>query len=211
NRDYADSDNSRGANNRWFGLDLSYDWGYVNPQLNGNIAGERWRSKGDGHQRSYGFGYDDANRFLFADFNQYSSNVWDRTAGLDFSATMGDGATPSTAYDANGNQLQNVYDTANNAATTLDDFRTDSLSPYFTSKPLTAVDYHYDANGNLTRDLNKDIGSSTADGIVYNHLNLPWQITFRSKTGTKGTITYTYDAAGNKLKKTTLDSAGNLQ
>jgi len=93
----------------------------------------------------------------------------------------------------------------------LGDFRTDSLSPYFTSKPLSAVDYHYDVNGNLTRDLNKDIGSSTADGIIYNHLNLPWQITFRSKTGTKGTITYIYDAAGNKLKKTTLDSAGNLQ
>ena len=85
-----------------------------------------------------------------------------------------------------------------------------SLSPYFTSKPLTAVDYHYDVNGNLTRDLNKDIGSATADGIVYNHLDLPWQITFRSATGTKGTITYIYDAAGNKLKKTTLDSAGNL-
>jgi len=243
NRDYANNDNSPAANNRWFGLDLSYDWGYDNNQLNGNIAGERWRSKGDGHQRSYGFGYDDANRFLFADFNQYSSNGWDKSAGIDFSATMGDGGTPSTAYDANGNilsmkqmgllqqgagssqpidqlrytynansnQLQNVYDTANKAATTLGDFRTDSLSPYFTSKPLTAVDYHYDANGNLTRDLNKDIGSSTADGIVYNHLNLPWQITFRSKTGTKGTITYTYDAAGNKLKKTTLDSAGSLQ
>lgn len=243
NRDYANNDNSHGGNNRWFGMDLSYDWGYGTNQLNGDIAGERWRSKGDGQQRSYGFGYDDANRFLFADFNQYSSNGWDKSAGIDFSTIMGDGATPSTAYDANGNirsmkqmgllqpgagssqpidqlrytygnnsnQLLNVYDTANNAATTLGDFRTDSLSPYFTSKPLSAVDYNYDANGNLTRDLNKDIGGSTADGIVYNHLNLPWQITFRSKTGTKGTITYIYDATGNKLKKTTLDSAGNLQ
>lgn len=243
NRDYANNDNSHSANNRWFGMDLSYDWGYGTNQLNGNIAGEKWRSKGDGQQRSYGFGYDDANRFLFADFNQYSGSGWDKSAGLDFSASMGDGATASTAYDANGNilsmkqmgllqqgagssqpidqlrytynansnQLQNVFDTANNAATTLGDFRTDSLSPYFTSKPLTAVDYHYDANGNLTRDLNKDIGSSIADGILYNHLNLPWQITFRSKRGTKGTITYIYDAAGNKLKKTTLDSAGNLQ
>jgi RHS repeat-associated protein len=60
-------------------------------------------------------------------------------------------------------------------------------------------------------DLNKDIGSQTASGIIYNHLNLPWQISFRSATGTKGTITYIYDAAGNKLKKTALDSAGNLE
>jgi RHS repeat-associated protein len=33
----------------------------------------------------------------------------------------------------------------------------------------------------------------------------------RSATGTKGTITYLYDAAGNKLKKRTVDSAGNIQ
>ncbi len=37
---------------------------------------------------------------------------------------------------------------------------------------------------------------------MYNHLNLPSVITV---TG-KGTITYTYDAAGNKLKKTTVDN-----
>ncbi len=53
-------------------------------------------------------------------------------------------------------------------------------------------DYSYDVNGNLTLDKNKSISS-----ITYNHLNLPQVITV---TG-KGTITYTYDAAGNKLKK----------
>ena len=98
-----------------------------------------------------------------------------------------------------------------NPSTTLGDFRTSALSPYATGKTAAALDYHYDVNGNLTRDLNKDIGSLTTDGIVYNHLNLPWQITFRSATGTKGTITYIYDATGNKLKKTTIDSAGNLE
>jgi hypothetical protein len=243
NRDYANNDNTRGANNRWFGMDLSYDWGYNDNQLNGNIAGERWRSKGDGQQRSYGFGYNKANMFMHGDFSQFDGSAWDNSQGIDFSVVMGDGQTPTTAYDPNGNilsmdqkglltpgagssqsidqlrytyntnsnQLENVYDTANNAATTLGDFRTDSLSPYFTSKPLTAVDYRYDANGNLTTDLNKDIGSSTINGIIYNHLNLPWQVTFRSKTGNKGTITYIYDAAGNKLKKTTNDSVANLQ
>ena len=42
-------------------------------------------------------------------------------------------------------------------------------------------------------------------------MNLPWQVKVRGATGTKGTITYIYDAAGNKLKKTTIDSAGNIQ
>ncbi|HEY4062743.1 MAG TPA: RHS repeat-associated core domain-containing protein, partial [Puia sp.] len=90
-------------------------------------------------------------------------------------------------------------------------FRTSALSPYNTGKTTTAIDYVYDPNGNLTRDLNKDIGSQTTDGIIYNHLNLPWQVKVRSATGTKGTITYIYDATGNKLKKTTLDSAGSIQ
>ncbi|GGA92035.1 DUF6443 domain-containing protein [Puia dinghuensis] len=239
NRDYANKDNSPAANNRWFGMDLSYDWGFATNQLNGNIAGNKWRSKGDGQQRAYGFGYDPANRLLFADFNQYGSN-WDKSAGVDFSSTMGDGVNAGTAYDENGNilgmkqmawqlggsqpidrlaytymtntnKLQNVIDTANNPQTTLGDFRTSSLSPYSSGKTASAVDYTYDPNGNLTRDLNKDIGSQTADGIIYNHLNLPWRITVRSASGTKGTITYIYDAAGNKLKKTTLDSAGGLQ
>ena len=38
--------------------------------------------------------------------------------------------------------------------------------------------------------------------ITYNHLNLPLVITV---TG-KGTITYTYDAAGNKQKKVTAET-----
>jgi hypothetical protein len=77
-------------------------------------------------------------------------------------------------------------------------------------KTASAIDYSYDGNGNLLKDLNKDIGSQTASGIIYNHLNLPWQVKVRSATGTKGTITYIYDADGNKLKKTTSDSIGNL-
>src|SRR6185312_11680888 len=172
NRDYADSDNSRGANDRWFGMELSYDWGFDSSQLNGNISGNVWRSKGDGKQRAYGFGYDDANRLLFADFNQYGS-AWDKTAGVDFSSTMGNGSDPSTAYDENGNiqamrqmawkvggskaidslqytynansnRLKNVIDFANDPLTTLGDFRTSSLSPYHTGKDISAVDYDYD-------------------------------------------------------------------
>src|SRR6185437_3650753 len=111
----------------------------------------------------------------------------------------------------NSNKLMNVIDGENKPLTTLGDFRTSSLSPYYSNKTTAALDYSYDLNGNMTRDLNKDIGTLTTDGIIYNHLNLPWQITVRGASGTKGTITYIYDAAGNKLKKMTNDTAGNLQ
>lgn len=58
---------------------------------------------------------------------------------------------------------------------------------------FTGNNYIYgDANGNMTRDNNKDIQS-----ITYNHLNLPTQVLFDHG----GSILYTYDATGVKLKK----------
>jgi RHS repeat-associated protein len=240
NKDYANNDNSHGGNTRWFGMELSYDWGFATNQLNGNISGMKWRGKGDGVQRAYGFAYDASNRFLAADFNQYSGSGWDRTAGVDYSVVMGDGINGESAYDENGNirmmqqsgwqlggshlidslqytyyahsnKLQNIIDGRNDPQTTMGDFRTSSLSPFNTDKTISATDYVYDVNGNMTRDLNKDIGSASADGIIYNHLNLPWQVSVRSATGSKGTITYIYDAVGNKLEKRTMDSEGNVQ
>ena len=72
-----------------------------------------------------------------------------------------------------------------------------------------ANEYAYDANGNLTKDLNKGITN-----ISYNCLNLPSVVTFSDGS----TITYTYAADGTKLKTahkigsttTTTDSCGNV-
>lgn len=61
------------------------------------------------------------------------------------------------------------------------------------------------ANGNLKKDRNKDIGTSGSSGIAYNHLNLPTQITVQGK----GTIDFVYDARGNKLKKIVTDTTTN--
>ena len=54
-----------------------------------------------------------------------------------------------------------------------------------------SVEYSYDANGNLTRDLNKNITE-----IQYNVLNLPSRVTFAD--GNR--IEYMYDASGTKLR-----------
>ena len=59
----------------------------------------------------------------------------------------------------------------------------------------------------MVKDQNKDIvTASGGDGIVYNYLNLPDLVTIRGAGGNKGAIAYTYDAAGNKLKKVTTEN-----
>ena len=209
-------------NNNWFGFELGYENAaniiagqtYANPQVNGNIAGVTWKSKGDNEKRKYDYSYDALNRLIGADFNQYTGSSYNKTAGIDFSVA-------NLSYDANGNllsmtqkalklstssltdqlrytyfshsnQLQQVYDTANDNTSRLGDFKYDNSSK-------TATDYTYDSNGNLITDQNKKISS-----IVYNHLSLPAVISIPGK----GTIAYTYDASGSKLKKVTTDSTG---
>jgi RHS repeat-associated protein len=230
----------------YFGFELAYDKTtgaipgktYTAAQFNGNIAGTEWKSKGDGVNRQYDYGYDNVNRLLNADFKQVNPDGSFNNTIVNYNLKMGDGINYTTAYDANGNikQLQqwglkinastqidnltynytpnsnkllNVIDASNDATTKLGDFRASAL--YQTTVPTkttTTVDYNYDVNGNLTKDRNKDIiTASGADGMQYNFLNLPSVITVKKDiSNNKGTITYTYDAAGGKLKKVTLEN-----
>ena len=59
---------------------------------------------------------------------------------------------------------------------------------------------YYDANGNMTRDLNKGISN-----ISYNLLNLPGEITFSD--GRK--VKYIYTADGAKVRTTYFDATGS--
>lgn len=228
NKDYANST----ATNRWFGYELNYDWGFDSTQFNGNIAGIKWRSKGDHIQRTYGFTYDKPNRLMGADFSQYSNNLYLDNTLTNFDVVLGNGQDPTSAYDENGNlkslkhwgklslnstviddlkynyysnsnKLLNVIDAANDAGTKLGDFHTSVLHPASSGKNNSTTDYTYDVNGNLVKDINKDIGSASASGIQYNSLNLPFKITVNDSAGIKGTITYIYDANGTKLEKIT--------
>jgi RHS repeat-associated protein len=55
------------------------------------------------------------------------------------------------------------------------------------------IEYLYDANGNMVKDLNKNI-----DSVYYNHLNLPTMVEI---PGGQNSVVWTYDAAGIKLQK----------
>jgi len=209
-----------GTTTNYFGMELGYDktasivgtTSYLTPQYNGNIEGSVWKSRGDGINRKYDFGYDNVNRITNANFLQNTTgSTWDKTY-LDFTVN-------NLTYDANGNiltmnqkgfkingsglidSLKYTYYSNSNRLSKVDDFVNDPLSKlgdfhYTGTKQLT--DYSYDGNGNLISDNNKAISA-----ITYNYMNLPNQVTVTSK----GTIAYTYDASGNKLEKTTVEGA----
>ena len=230
NKDYANGISSAG----WFGMELNYDKGFDINQYTGNIAGTKWRSKGDDERRAYGYTYDKVNRIMGADFTQYDGSNYANNSIINFDMVMGDGINPTSAYDENGNIIaMKEWGFKLNNTGLVDDLHysylnaeqsnrlravTDNANPPsgnadggwglgdFTDKNKNGDDYSYDDNGNLTMDMNKNMRSG---GITYNHMNLPWQITVKTDDGmsVKGTITYTYDAGGNKLKKVVQDNS----
>ncbi|HWT40171.1 MAG TPA: DUF6443 domain-containing protein, partial [Dongiaceae bacterium] len=204
----------------YFGFDLGYDkingvlinnLSYDTARYDGNIAGMVWKNAYDSKVRKYDFGYDAVNRLTTANFGQYTGHAF-TNATVNYNVN-------NLSYDANGNiktmdqyglksggssavidQLTYTYQTnSNKLAKVADAAATDSTEHLgdFQDGTNSGDDYAYDGNGNMISDQNKKISS-----ITYNYLNLPSVI----RVSGKGSIYYTYDAAGNKLKKTTVDS-----
>ncbi|MDD5509140.1 MAG: DUF6443 domain-containing protein, partial [Bacteroidales bacterium] len=168
-------------------------------QFNGNISAIRWKSSGMSDWRGYAYSYDSLNRLTKALFgmantgwswtqtNTYSvSDIqYDLNGNICHLKRMGDcGPTPGIlddltySYIYNGNQVDRIEDVGNKNY----GFRDVSSMP----------EYRYDANGNMTYDVNKGIIS-----ITYNHLNLPEIISLTNNRR----IEYIYDANGVKLQK----------
>ncbi|RAJ00514.1 RHS repeat-associated protein, partial [Chitinophaga skermanii] len=221
-RGWVDGINKNYVNNtatHFFGMELNYDRGFNQLQLNGNITGTKWRSANNGIARSYGFGYDRTNRLTYADFKQDASGVG--TNYVDNSTIQFD--VPKISYDENGNILTMkqfglvgttsslvdnlVYTYAANSNKLL--AVKDSVAPNPTAKlgdfldnNPTGNDYAYDVNGSMNKDNNKAI-----DSIRYNILNLPEFIHIKGK----GNILYVYDAAGTKHQKIVIDSTAGVK
>ncbi|SDF63022.1 DUF6443 domain-containing protein [Chitinophaga filiformis] len=205
--------NSGTSTSNWFGQELSYDYGFDSSQYNGNISGVKWKTRADSTW-AYGYNYDKANRLTGAYFTQKNGGSWAQDK-KDFTVS-------NLTYDANGNiksmwqkgMIGTKIDTidrlnytylanSNKLAAVADPNPAKTASAKlgdFIDGTNTGNDYFYDGNGNMVADSNKHISS-----IGYNHLNLPSVITIAGK----GTITYQYDAAGNKLSKTVVDNTSS--
>ena len=202
-----------------FTQNLYYNTGVGTARYNGNISSMTWKSGNESTVRGYKFTYDGLDRMLNATYgetagistnaNRFSENVTGYDKNGNIKGLQRYGQLSSAAYGMidnltltlNGNQLNRVDD-AVAASTYNGDFE-------FKNGANAADEYSYDANGNLTKDLNKGIS-----GITYNFLNLPNAVTFSDGS----TITYTYGADGTKLRTvhkigsttTTTDYCGNV-
>ena len=202
-----------------FTQNLYYNTGVGTARYNGNISSMTWKSGNESTVRGYKFTYDGLDRMLNATYgetagistnaNRFSENVTGYDKNGNIKGLQRYGQLSSAAYGMidnltltlNGNQLNRVDDAV-------------TASAYnggfeFKNGANAADEYSYDANGNLTKDLNKGIS-----GITYNFLNLPNVVTFSDGS----TITYTYGADGTKLRTvhkigsttTTTDYCGNV-
>jgi len=171
-------------------------------QFNGNISAIIWNRNTDQSntkKSAYAFRYDALNR-LVNNYYGEDSSLTNSNAFREF----------DYSYDENGN-IQ-VMKRNNNSGSTMDNLSYTYLSSLsnqlasvsdnsgtsgFNDGNTSGNDYSYDKNGNLTKDLNKGIGT-----ITYNFLNLPQSIT---KDGNNN-VTYYYDAMGTKLKQVAVSS-----
>ncbi len=170
------------------------------PVHNGNISAIRWKGFSE-EERLYTYHYDGLNRLNAA---QYAA-----MAGSSYGKDKGYFTVPSIAYDLNGNITGLVRQGINqsNYVDVIDELmydygaggnqlqfvKDDRAEAGFSDGANVGNDYTYDANGNMTQDLNKGIVA-----IQYNLLNLPRKVEFDSGDS----IVYQYDAAGIKLSQT---------
>jgi len=190
--------NPSNLNDDYFAMNINYETGDTK-QYNGNISAIDWASKNFSNIKTYQYSYDGLNRLKTADYsidNNYSSSYnYDFNGNITSLTHNGMIADSSFAeidnlsYTYNGNQLLSVNDA--------DLVNTNFTQNGFEDKgSIEEIEYIYDANGNMIKDLNKEILN-----VDYNKLNLPQSIELDRSTSMF--IKYTYDAAGNKLQKRT--------
>jgi RHS repeat-associated protein len=141
----------------------------------------------------YDYGYDNLNRLRAAvsTSNTAKDNLYGENVTYD---NMGN-ITSLGRYDniSGKKQIDTLaYTYSHYQVTRVDDSSLYTGAFGFQDAVKQANEYTYDGNGNELKDLNKGISS-----ITYNLLNLPQTITKSDGS----TVTYVYNAAGNKLRK----------
>ena len=180
---------------------LKYESGSETPCYNGNISRMQWQNTYDNVLRGYDFEYDGLNRLTASAYaegtdmsqnkDRYSEYIpqYSPNGSIERLQRYGKknngafGIIDDLTYQYRGNQIQSISD---KAGSLLYDGSFD-----FKDGASESTEYFYNANGALTKDLNKGISK-----IEYDVLDNLSCITFNNGFKTK----YVYDAGGSKLK-----------
>jgi len=205
----------------YFEEHLFYDQGFKSQLYNGNIAGITWRGMhalaSIGNENAYGYSYDTMNRLSYAEYRRNESST---QGSYSWGKQDYDYTVSNISYDLNGNLKSmdqrgvttqpidmdkltyNYAPGSNKLIKVRDDVAPANTIglPDFKDSANLATEYAYDNNGNLVSDANKKITA-----ITYNYLNKPEKITVDGQ----GTVTYVYDALGNRLEKKVKDLQGH--
>jgi RHS repeat-associated protein len=192
-----------------FGMELRYNEGPVSQPgaayYNGNVAELMYTDKKDNQPKAYVFSYDKLDRLINSAFAAKSASGWNaqfgafNEGGIEYDLNgnikklqryaLLNGQTErqsidELAYSYTGNRLEKVTDIA-------------MADMGFNNSVELPVEYTYDANGNLVKDMNKAI-----QAMNYNHLNLLTKV----RKG-NDSLQYTYDASGTLLSKVTYNTS----
>ena len=220
----ADGGATNNDTNDLFGMSFLYDQadatGLSNtPKYNGKISAVKWKandqfssSSNPVRQRSYIYSYDAADRLMSGQYAANGGSAWNAEVN-GYNEAVG-------SYDNNGNMMsltRNTFASGGSAFTLMDNL-TYTYQNSNTSNQLAAVadasgntmgfkdgansaaEYTYDSNGNLTGDANK------SETITYNDLNKVSKVSIAGG----GSVQYTYDASGNRIRKAVYNSAGTV-
>jgi RHS repeat-associated protein len=222
-----------------FGMELCYERGFTAgyEQYDGNITGQKWRSRHDRVERAYGYAYDPIGRLLQGDYVARGG----ASASMPWAAEAGNYRLSMVSYDDNGNIL-----TLRRRGLLAEASRTapkhfgpvDMLSYRYTGNRLLAVDDQVSTNqlprpagyngapASLAGDFQEQAihqateylydanGNLTQDrnkgitNIAYNHLNLPRRIVFGSAADS---LVFRYTAGGQKVAKLVYQTGKPMQ
>jgi RHS repeat-associated protein len=178
-----------------FEENIFYNTNPVNakPYYNGNISYNSWTY--GNIEKGYVFSYNELNNLLSASFKKRTSSQIDGSFNEQF--TYDNQGNISTLKRFKDNiaidDLTLNYDGSNQVKSIKEDGHSQSLynTKEYNKRSNTVNDFGYDANGNMIKDLDRDIVT-----IRYNILNLPDIIQFSNGNQIKNT----YDAGGRKLR-----------
>ncbi|MCW4129654.1 hypothetical protein ONT16_15660 [Prevotella copri] len=180
---------------------LKYESGSETPCYNGNISRMQWQNTNDNVLRGYDFEYDGLNRLTASAYaegtdmsqnkDRYSEYIpqYSPNGSIERLQRYGKknngtfGLIDDLTYQYRGNQIQSISDKAGSLLY--------NGSFDFKDGASESTEYFYNANGALTKDLNKGISK-----IEYDVLDNLSCITFNNGFKTK----YVYDAGGSKLR-----------